>query len=148
MPTSTAIPLLLLKTRTTPVDTYETHFSRSSSPFTSSFIPVLEHQPNEHNLARIKELLHERRLTEEYGGVIFTSQRAVEGFARVVGELDEEEEEKVRQGKIVGTESGSMVSPILRFFHFSIFNCPVDVSFPARELVKGFCKKEKTQTGS
>jgi uroporphyrinogen-III synthase len=117
MPTSTAIPLLLLKTRTTPVDTYETHFSRSSSPFTPSFIPVLEHQPNEHNLARIKELLRERRLTEEYGGVIFTSQRAVEGFARVVGELDEEEE-KVRQGKIVGTESGSMVSPILRVFPF------------------------------
>lgn len=113
MPTPTHIPILLLKTRTTPTDTYEAHFSRSSSPFTPTFIPVLEHQPNEQNLARIRTLLRERRLTEEYGGVIFTSQRAVEGFARVVGEVDAEEE---RQGDIrTGTESGSMVSPILRF---------------------------------
>ena len=138
MPHPTAIPLLLLKTRTTPIDTYETHFSRSSSPFTPTFIPVLEHQPNEQNLARIKELLRERRLTEEYGGVIFTSQRAVEGFARVVGEVDEE----VRRGK---TESGSMVSPVLRFFHFSIFNCPLTFSFPARELVKGFAKRKDAE---
>ena len=144
MPHPTTLPLLLLKTRTTPIDTYETHFSRSSSPFTPTFIPVLEHQPNEQNLARIKQLLRERRLTEEYGGVIFTSQRAVEGFARVVGEVDEEEG---RQGKILGTESGSMVSPVLRFFHFSIFNCPFDISFPAREGCEGFFAKRKDADG-
>ena len=57
----------------------------------------------------------------------------MEGFARVVGEVDEEEEEKMRHGKILRIESGSMVSPILRFSHFSIFNCPFDISFPARE---------------
>ena len=137
MPTPTHIPILLLKTRTTPTDTYEAHFSRSSSPFTPTFIPVLEHQPNEQNLARIRTLLRERRLTEEYGGVIFTSQRAVEGFARVVGEVDEEEkkQEEVRRGKIqIRTESGSMVSPILRFIQFSLSKWPLTFPFLARLL--------------
>ena len=102
------IPLLLLKTQSDPTDPYDTHFSTSSSLFNPSFVPVLEHTPNMPNLARIKTLLRERRLSEEFGGCIFTSQRAVEGFARVVGEVDAE-----------CTEDGSMVSPLRSIpYHF------------------------------
>ena len=100
------IPVLLLKTKSVPNDGYEEHFSTPDSPFVPSFVPVLEHQPNEENLQRIKSLLRERKLNEEYGGMIFTSQRAVEGFARVVGELEQEP-----QGEDREDESRCMVSP-------------------------------------
>lgn len=106
-PSST--PLLLLKTRSTPTDPYATHFSSPSSPFTPTFIPVLEHTPNKPNLARIKTLLRERSLQEGYGGCIFTSQRAVEGWARVVGEVDKEEE----------GDDESMVSPLCFVLQYS-----------------------------
>jgi uroporphyrinogen-III synthase len=102
------IPILLLKTKSIPTDNYEEHFSTPKSPFVPSFVPVLEHQPNEENLRRIKSLLKERRLNEEYGGMIFTSQRAVEGFARVVGELERED----RDGE---DERRSTVSPVHSF---------------------------------
>jgi uroporphyrinogen-III synthase len=102
------IPILLLKTKSIPTDSYEEHFSASDSLFVPSFIPVLEHQPNEESLRRIKSLLKERRLNEEYGGMIFTSQRAVEGFARIVGELERED----RDGE---DESRSTVSPVRSF---------------------------------
>lgn len=104
----TQIPILLLKTRSIPNDSYEEHFSTVESPFTPSFVPVLEHQANETNLQNIKSLLRQRRLIEEYGGMILTSQRAVEGFARVVSELEQEE---------IDADRGSMVSPFL-FFRF------------------------------
>jgi hypothetical protein len=114
-------PLLLLKTRSLPSDPYFTHFSSPSSTFTPSFVPVLEHTPNEANLGRIKILLRERRLGNEFGGCIFTSQRAVEGFARVVGEVDAEEvEEEERRGNEGGNGNvGSMVSPVAILFCLS-----------------------------
>ena len=83
------IPVLLLKTKSEPSDGYEEYFSRP--PHTATFVPVLEHRPNAANLAAVRSLLSERRLGPregaEYGGMIFTSQRAVEGFAGVVREL-------------------------------------------------------------
>ena len=53
-------------------------------------MPVLEHKPNVHNLEQVKNLLQEGELKTNYGGMIFTSQRAVEAFAQVVQELEEE----------------------------------------------------------
>lgn len=104
------IPVLLLKTKSIPNDSYQDHFSTPESPFNPSFVPVLEHQPNDANLQNIKTLLRERRLSVRYGGMIFTSQRAVEGFARIVGELEQEETEKD-----IDADRGSTVSPF-RFF--------------------------------
>ena len=104
------IPVFLLKTKSIPNDSYEEHFSTPDSLFVPSFVPVLEHQPNEKNLQTVKALLRERRLNVQYGGMIFTSQRAVEGFARVVQELEQEQEDET-----CSPESRCMVSPFRSF---------------------------------
>ena len=84
------IPVLLLKTRSTPVDTYDEYFS--NEPFAPTFIPVLEHRPNTENLEFVRSLLLDGKLGREhnakYGGIIFTSQRAVEGFAKAVDQAE------------------------------------------------------------
>lgn len=88
-----AVPVLLLKTRSTPGDSYEDtlsaaalHDGRSLSP---RFIPVLRHRFHEDGLDTVKKLLRNRQISRDadasYGGIIFTSQRAVEAFAHVCG---------------------------------------------------------------
>lgn len=83
-------PILLLKTKSTPHDGYEEFFSaRGYHPI---FVPVLEHRFNAPSLDEVKKLFISGSLNpgpeRKYGGLIFTSQRAVEGFARlVVGEI-------------------------------------------------------------
>lgn len=95
-------PIFLLKTRSSPNDSYEEYFSADDSPFHPTFIPVLEHRYNEPNLQKVKQLLLSDAFSrnpesqdgqtatttttheQKYGGIIFTSQRAVEGFARIV----------------------------------------------------------------
>lgn len=92
--------MLLLKTRSLPVDTYEELFNQDQSAstgsdaagtadtnpfrFTPKFIPVLEHTQNEASLSRLSELLRTRQLKRKYGGMIFTSQRAVEAWTDIV----------------------------------------------------------------
>lgn len=88
------IPILLLKTKSTPTDGYEEHFSRAGN-YQPSFIPVLEHKFREDALDKIHDLIkskslvapHEPRLPGQYGGIIFTSQRAVEALSIVVDKL-------------------------------------------------------------
>lgn len=84
------IPILLLKTKSIPNDSYEDYFSTPTSPFIPIFVPVLEHTPHVHNLEQVKNLLQKGELKKNYGGMMFTSQRAVEGFAQVVQELEQE----------------------------------------------------------
>jgi len=82
------IPLLFLKTPTSPIDAYTTYFTSphahpetSSSAYTyqSVYVPVLEHT---HNHAALSPLLRPSSPTLfPYGGLIFTSARAVEAFA-------------------------------------------------------------------
>jgi len=89
---SQSIPVLLLKTRSSPGDAYEELFSTSPADgglvFEPRFLPVLEHRFKNDGLARLRELLHARQIGARegclYGGLIFTSQRAVEAFAEVV----------------------------------------------------------------
>lgn len=80
-------PILLLKTKSTPDDAYAEFFSTHG--YNPLFIPVLEHNFNEHNLETVKRLFETGELDSgpgrKYGGLIFTSQRAVEGFGRVLG---------------------------------------------------------------
>jgi uroporphyrinogen-III synthase len=90
------IPVILLKTRNTPNDGYEEYFNHTtpSAPsletirFKPTFIPVLEHTPNTENLRTIEALLTSGRLKDEYGGMIFTSQRAVEEWRDVVNKVE------------------------------------------------------------
>jgi hypothetical protein len=93
-------PILLLKTRSSPHDGYEELFSQNYDP---TFVPVLEHRFHTENLNKVRDLfvsgafgdttpndqingndnetVHKNR---KYGGLIFTSQRAVEGFAKMI----------------------------------------------------------------
>lgn len=70
--------------------------------FKPIFVPVLEHTPNSENLARLEEMLRSGQLKEKYGGMIFTSQRAVEGCRGVVERVE------------VGSESGMVRSLVGR----------------------------------
>jgi len=81
MPPST--PILLLKTRSTPHDGYSDLFTPPT--YAPTFVPVLEHRYNTENLTYVRKLL-QGDASKAYGGFIFTSQRAVEGFAKVVQE--------------------------------------------------------------
>ncbi|KAF8866311.1 tetrapyrrole biosynthesis, uroporphyrinogen III synthase [Acephala macrosclerotiorum] len=97
-PATDAIPILLLKTKSTPNDGYHDQFSKSKDgegergglKFEPTFVAVLEHQLKEDGMNAFKSLLEERQIRREdgkkYGGMIFTSQRAVEAFAKIVDE--------------------------------------------------------------
>lgn len=94
-----SIPVLLLKTRSQPDDTYEELFKdTTTSPsgtsgsnafaFTPHFIPVLEHTQNATSLAQLGGMLRSGELKRKYGGMIFTSQRAVEAWTDIVHEAE------------------------------------------------------------
>jgi uroporphyrinogen-III synthase len=82
------IPIHLLKTKSTPTDRYEEYFnSIGDGTYSPGFIPVLEHQFIDSALGQIRSLLSSGGLLSgsqrQYGGVIFTSQRAAEAFTDV-----------------------------------------------------------------
>jgi uroporphyrinogen-III synthase len=83
-------PILLLKTKSSPHDGYDEFFSAHN--YTPTFVPVLSHNFHHENLAQIKALFESGRLNpgsgRKYGGLIFTSQRAVEAFADMLAGLD------------------------------------------------------------
>ena len=89
------VKLFLLKTRSTPHDVYEDYFSTprrlNGTTAVPIFVPVLEHTLLDEGLNHVRQLLKEKKINasgEEgtYGGAIFTSQRAVEAFAKLVAE--------------------------------------------------------------
>lgn len=95
---NSSTPILLLKTKSSPHDGYEEYFSNpENGQYQSSFVPVLEHHFQEESLQRIKTWLDRSSLQDQqrrdstetfpYGGIIFTSQRAVEAFSKVIGDI-------------------------------------------------------------
>lgn len=91
--TSDKVPVLLLKTKSTPTDAYEDIFSTPRSGFDHFepiFVPVLQHKFEDEGMQQFEKLLRSRRISRNldssYGGLIFTSQRAVEAFAKLVDE--------------------------------------------------------------
>ena len=92
-----ALPILLLKTRATPTDGYQEYFSTVDSELDLPvFVPVLEHRLKDDSLSELLELIQSGafqtdgrggRSEVRYGGIIFTSQRAVKAFATVVEKL-------------------------------------------------------------
>lgn len=85
-------PVLLLKTRSVPNDGYEEQFDavKEGQQFEPVFVPVLEHQLREEGLKVVRDALRNKEIGRKngakYGGLIFTSQRAVEAFAKLVEE--------------------------------------------------------------
>lgn len=85
-------PIFLLKTKSTPNDGYEEQFSAVNNErrFEPTFVPVLEHQFLDEGLGAVRDLLRNQEIGKRdenrYGGMIFTSQRAVEAFAGLVEE--------------------------------------------------------------
>ncbi|KAK3989663.1 tetrapyrrole biosynthesis, uroporphyrinogen III synthase [Cladorrhinum sp. PSN332] len=83
-------PVFLLKTKSTPGDTYEETLSDTSNAFDfePEFVPVLEHQFDDQGMAKVRNILRNRQIgtskDAKYGGLIFTSQRAVEAFTKLV----------------------------------------------------------------
>ncbi|KAK5625569.1 hypothetical protein RRF57_001285 [Xylaria bambusicola] len=86
------VPVLLLKTKSSPTDAYGDLFSTPHRDFhyEPTFVPVLQHRFEEDGLQSLRKLLHESKINggqdSTYGGLIFTSQRAVDAFAKVVDE--------------------------------------------------------------
>ena len=94
------IPLLLLKTPTSPIDAYTTLFTSpptSSCTYTPHYIPVLTHHSNLSPLFPILDPLASSvhsagslscdYISFPYGGLIFTSARAVDAFATALGNI-------------------------------------------------------------
>ncbi|KAM3414282.1 hypothetical protein BST61_g10935 [Cercospora zeina] len=111
------IPIYLLKTPSSPSDSYAEHFSQVSSKpqedgtetttnttYKPLFLPVLEHIFRDDALRNIKRSAERfafasgspatarqtatHNPAKRYSGLIFTSQRAVEAFSSVVAKLD------------------------------------------------------------
>ncbi|KAH6606263.1 hypothetical protein Trco_005416 [Trichoderma cornu-damae] len=91
-PSAQPVPVLLLKTESSPSDAYRDLFSAPDRRplFEPTFVPVLRHRFEERGVDRLRGLLRQRRIGSApdcaFGGLVFTSQRAVEAFARVVRE--------------------------------------------------------------
>lgn len=85
-------PIFLLKTKSVPGDAYEEFFSSppDGPSFDPSFVPVLEHRFDEEGMVKVRNALESRAISTAddaaYGGLIFTSQRAVEAFTKLVEE--------------------------------------------------------------
>jgi uroporphyrinogen-III synthase len=91
------VPVLLLKTKSTPADGYEEYFRTADDrQYKPVFVPVLEHQFREDALQHIQDLIVANGFCtsfesapekKKYGGIIFTSQRAVEAVTTVIGRI-------------------------------------------------------------
>ncbi|KEF53714.1 uncharacterized protein A1O9_10115 [Exophiala aquamarina CBS 119918] len=65
-----------------------TTFKSNTLRFQTLFVPVLVHRPNTQNLDLLEDLLRSEQLAQKYGGMIFTSQRAVEAWSEVVKRVE------------------------------------------------------------
>ncbi|KAF5849468.1 hypothetical protein GGP41_006375 [Bipolaris sorokiniana] len=90
-----SVPILLLKTKSAPTDTYEELFlGLDDGRYAPVFVPVLEHRFKRDALREVREHVTSRGLVPKsqkglatYGALIFTSQRAVEAFTEVIQEI-------------------------------------------------------------
>lgn len=91
-------PILLLKTKSVPTDTYEELFlTCDNQGYAPVFVPVLEHRFKPDALNTVRQHILNRGLVPTlqnglatYGALIFTSQRAVEAFNEVVEDIRKE----------------------------------------------------------
>ncbi|KAG9190012.1 uroporphyrinogen-III synthase [Alternaria panax] len=91
-------PILLLKTKSVPKDTYEELFlTLDNGRYAPVFVPVLEHRFKRDALRDVRQQVANRGFVPKsqqglatYGALIFTSQRAVEAFSEVVEQIRNE----------------------------------------------------------
>jgi uroporphyrinogen-III synthase len=87
-----SVPVFFLKTRSQPRDGYEEAFSAAAGGRTLNpiFVPVLEHRLDEVGMRLVTDFLKQRKIGTtldcRYGGMIFTSQRAVEAFSHIIAQ--------------------------------------------------------------
>ena len=99
------IPVYLLKTKNSPTDSYEEYFEKlDNGRYKPLFVPVLDHIFRDDALRTLRRSAERfafaggspadarRKATnnpaKKYGGIIFTSQRAVDAFAITISKLD------------------------------------------------------------
>ena len=99
------VPVYLLKTKSFPTDAYKEYFDNlDNGKYKPIFVPALEHMFRDDALRTLRrsaerfafaggsEADARRKATnnpaKKYGGIVFTSQRAVDAFATVVAKLD------------------------------------------------------------
>lgn len=93
---SEVMPVFLLKDKYEDDDPYVKHFAESKGipKLEPIFVPVLEHQFIETEVEKFRDILYENQIGKQensrYGGLIFTSRRAVEAFMQLVVEGVEE----------------------------------------------------------
>jgi uroporphyrinogen-III synthase len=88
-------PVLLLKTKSTPADTYQELFATlHNRRYAPIFVPVLEHRFKQDTLHQVQNHITGRGFLPKakqglatYGAMIFTSQRAVEAFTQIVDDI-------------------------------------------------------------
>ena len=91
------IPVYLLKTKSYPTDAYEDHLkSLDNGRYRPYFVPVLEHHFNAANMRKLDDMIKAGAFVSDpenpsalpqHGGMIFTSQRAVDAFGQVIAGL-------------------------------------------------------------
>lgn len=156
-----SIPVLLLKTRSQPDDTYEECFASKATrasaagafeealpfDFAPHFIPVLEHTHNTSTLAGLENQLRYAELKRKYGGMIFTSQRAVEAWAAAVYNV--QQDQRTLHGAVRGDSRNTSSDPFADLELLTPF--PLYVVGPATEralqiLASGGRTKKPGQT--
>jgi uroporphyrinogen-III synthase len=89
-------PIFFLKALATPSDAFQELFSglrnTADDPiFDPIFIPILDHALQEQGVSSIVQLLLQASISAHedalYGGIIFTSQRAVKAFSTALGRV-------------------------------------------------------------
>ncbi|KAJ9626305.1 uroporphyrinogen-III synthase [Taxawa tesnikishii (nom. ined.)] len=121
------VPVLLLKTKSVPTDAYEEYFNNNTaggSRYEPIFVPVLEHKFKEDTISWLRRVTLGTGFSngngtlgqtdtsagvEHFGGIIFTSQRAVEAFTMIVNELDPEQRRSYCPANyhLLGEETGN-----------------------------------------
>ena len=98
--TATRTPIFLLKTKNTPDDSYQSYFQSPDRilNFDPIFVPVLLHVFGEAAAKELQKLVRDFKFLEQglvesdytngYGGLIFTSQRAVQAFTSALEGID------------------------------------------------------------
>lgn len=99
------VPVYLLKTKNSQTDTYEEYFEKlDNGKYKPIFVPVLDHIFRDDALRTLRRSAERfafaagsaasglRKAThnpaKRYGGIVFTSQRAVDAFAIMISKLD------------------------------------------------------------
>ncbi|GAB7344419.1 hypothetical protein MBLNU457_2269t3 [Dothideomycetes sp. NU457] len=125
------LPVYLLKTKSLPADGYEEYFSTIEfGLFKPTFVPVLEHQFRKTSIDWLYSttkaggfsLSSNATTSDRFGGIIFTSQRAVEAFTQIVQFLDPSERNTLLSPDFVLYAVGPATAKGLRSLHLA---CPI-----------------------